>query len=183
MGVTGAARWSVALDGPPSFGFLSPGGVVAPLRYSGAPAFILAPGDGSVLGTTPWPDGGARVAVGADGTFFVELIYVSSDQSSFGGISRVTADGTTRWTESGDCDPGGSDFPAPHEFVRRGDHLILVCNAGGGGVEVLEVDADDAEGLGGSLRRLPFSAASRSRRTTISSSSPRRAWASRMPRS
>ena len=145
VGFTGATRWSVALAGTPSFGFLSPGGVVALFRYSGAPAFTLAPGDGSVLGKTPWPNDGAYVAVGADGTFFVELISGLLDRTWFAGVSRVTADGTTQWTESGDCDPGGSDFPAPHEFVRRGDHLVLVCNAASGGVEVLEVDADDAK--------------------------------------
>jgi outer membrane protein assembly factor BamB len=98
-----------------------------------------------MLGSSEWPKSGTRVAVGEAGDSFVELISSWSLQTAFAGIARVTLDGKTQWIEKGVCDPGGNDFPAPHDFVRRDDHLLLVCNTKDSGVEVLEVDGSDAE--------------------------------------
>ena len=63
----------------------------------------------------------------------------------------------------GELRPGLRDFLTPHDFVRRDDNLILVCNASGTSVDVLEVDRNDAKirelrldgGLAGSVALTP----------------------------
>lgn len=91
-----------------------------------------------------WPHTVGRVAVSADGSAFVELLGHGALSQIFGGVSRVDSAGATQWTERGDCAVDYGDFLTPHDFVRRDDNLILVCNTSDHAVQVLEVDGTDA---------------------------------------